>query len=67
MPAFLHASARRLQFSTTFCSCACCGAPVSAHAPPSLITSFCMSWMISAARLRSMLTGSFVAMGLLRS
>ena len=37
-------------FSTTFCSRACCGAPEEAKAPPSIITSFCMSWMMSAQR-----------------
>src|SRR4051812_34700926 len=62
MPAFRHASASRLQFSTAFCSFACAGAPESANAPPSIITSFCMSWMISAARLRSMSTLSFSLM-----
>src|SRR6266550_1964275 len=61
MPAARQACASRLQFSTTFCSFACSGAPVSANAPPSIITSFCMSWMISAARLRSMLRVSFTA------
>jgi hypothetical protein len=56
--ALRQASASRRQFSTTFCSCACCGAPDSAKAPPSPMTSTCMSWMISAARLRSMLIDS---------
>jgi hypothetical protein len=37
-------------FSTTFCSRACCGEPDEAKAPPSIITSFCMSWIISAQR-----------------
>src|ERR1700730_877268 len=50
MPAARHASASCLTFSTTFCSFACCGAPDSANAPPSAITSFWRSWMIRAAR-----------------
>src|SRR6266850_770976 len=50
MPAARHASASCFTFSTTFCSFACCGAPDSANAPPSTITSFWRSWMIRAAR-----------------
>ena len=45
-----HASARRRIFSMTFCSRACCGEPEAANAPPSITTSFCMSWMMSAQR-----------------
>jgi hypothetical protein len=37
-------------FSTTFCSRACCGEPEVAKAPPSMITSFCMSCIISGQR-----------------
>ena len=37
------AAARRRTFSTTFCARACAGAPEAAKAPPSLMTSFCMS------------------------
>ena len=44
------ASARRRMFSTTFCCFACAGEPEEANAPPSMITSFCMSWMIIAQR-----------------
>src|SRR4249920_2461331 len=50
MPLLRHVSASAAMLATTFCSFACSGAPVSAHAPPSIITSFCMSWMISAQR-----------------
>src|SRR5919206_3365235 len=49
-PASRHAAASRRTFSTAFCALACSGAPESANAPPSMITSFCMSWMISAVR-----------------
>src|SRR5437764_12120875 len=48
-PFLRAASASRLAFATTFWSFACCGAPESANAPPSMITSFCRSWMIRAA------------------
>ena len=44
------ASARRRTFSTTFCCLACAGEPDAANAPPSMITSFCRSWMIMAQR-----------------
>src|SRR5436190_902415 len=50
IPAARQASASRCTLSTTFCSFACSGAPESAHAPPSMITSFCMSWTTSTAR-----------------
>ena len=43
-------AARSFTFSTTFWSFACCGEPDSANAPPSMITSFCRSWMIRAQR-----------------
>ena len=46
-------AARSFTFSTTFCSFACCGEPDSANAPPSMITSFCMSWTISTQRAAS--------------
>src|SRR4051812_4916024 len=49
-------------FATTFCSFACSGAPVSAHAPPSPITSFCMSWMSSTARPGSTSTCSAISL-----
>src|SRR4051794_9984183 len=49
-PASRQAAASRRTFSTAFCCFACSGAPESANAPPSMITSFCMSWMISAVR-----------------
>src|SRR5919205_3660850 len=52
-PASRQAAASRRTFSTAFCCLACSGAPESANAPPSMITSFCMSWMISAVRLGS--------------
>src|SRR5918912_4400024 len=53
MPAERAASASRFTFSTTFWLVACAGAPESANAPPSMITSFCRSWMISAERFAS--------------
>ena len=37
-------------FATTPCSRACWGEPLPAKAPPSITTSFCMSWMIRAQR-----------------
>src|SRR5690349_11531522 len=37
----------------TFCSLACSGEPDSAKAPPSMITSFCMSWTIRTVRFGS--------------
>src|SRR6266513_677976 len=55
IPAARHASASRFTFSTTFCSFACSGAPESANAPPSIITSFCRSCTTSAARAGSTL------------
>src|SRR2546421_12813689 len=55
MPFARQASIRRFAFSTTFCSFACAGAPESAKAPFSMITSFCRSWTISAARFGSIL------------
>lgn len=48
MPARRAASASAFTFSTTFCEAACAGAPESAKAPPSAITSFWRSWMMSA-------------------
>src|SRR5687768_8590337 len=65
MPLLRQASASALTFSTTFCSFACSGAPVSAKAPPSIITSFCRSWMISAQRFASSLRASSFIHGLL--
>ena len=56
-----HASASFAAFSTTFCSFACCGDPDSANAPPSMITSFCMSWTISAVRFGSSLKSAIVS------
>src|SRR4051812_15282564 len=47
-PALRKAAARRFTLLTTFCSLACCGAPDSANAPFSMITSFCRSWIRSA-------------------
>src|SRR5215203_5559469 len=58
MPLPRHVSASALMFSTTFCSFACSGAPLSANAPPSITTSFCMSWMISAHRAASRVSAS---------
>src|SRR6476620_7766196 len=53
MPLLRQVAARAFTFSTTFCSFACSGEPVSANAPPSIITSFCRSWMISTQRSAS--------------
>src|SRR5213595_3736858 len=58
-PFDLHASASFRAFATTFCSFACCGEPDSAKAPPSMITSFCRSWTISAQRDGSSFSSSF--------
>src|SRR5690349_21519145 len=59
-PALRKASASARTFSTTFCLRAWAGAPDWANAPPSAITSFCRSWMISAvfraASFRSAMT-----------
>src|SRR3954449_6797641 len=52
-PADRHVAASSATLATTFCALAWSGAPESANAPPSMITSFCMSWMISAVRLVS--------------
>ena len=49
-PALRNAAASLFTFATTFCSFACCGAPESANAPFSMITSFCRSWISSAVR-----------------
>src|SRR5215212_255885 len=49
-PAARHAAARSATLPTTFWAVACAGAPESANAPPSMITSFCRSWMTSAVR-----------------
>src|SRR4051794_13684297 len=59
-PASRQAAASRATFSTTFCALAWSGAPESANAPPSMITSFCMSWMISAVRCGSSARASSV-------
>jgi len=48
-------AARSFTFSTTFWSFACCGEPDSANAPPSMITSFCMSWTMRTQREASRL------------
>ena len=48
-PAFRQAAASPATFSTTFWLLACSGAPESANAPPSIITSFCRSWITRAA------------------
>src|SRR6476620_5481788 len=50
MPLLRAVAASAFTFSPTFCSLACSGEPVSANAPPSIITSFCRSWMISTQR-----------------
>src|SRR5438552_3200970 len=52
-PTERHAAASPFTFSTTFCAIACAGAPESANAPPSMITSFCMSWITRAAAFGS--------------
>src|SRR5262249_39844116 len=52
-PAERHAAARPATLATAFWEIAWSGAPESAKAPPSMITSFCMSWMIRAQRLGS--------------
>src|SRR5215210_484787 len=57
-PALRAASARFLTFSTTFWLVAWAGAPESANAPPSMITSFCRSWMIIAAVVESIRSNS---------
>src|SRR5215217_7048133 len=49
-PAARHADARSATLATTFWAVACAGAPESANAPPSMITSFCRSWITSAVR-----------------
>src|ERR671914_2243776 len=58
MPFARQVSASAFTFSTTFCSFACSGEPVSANAPPSIITSFWRSWMISTHRFGSRLRAS---------
>ena len=55
-----QASAKRITLATTFCSRAWPGAPESAKAPPSTITSFCRSWMIRAHRPASSVNASFI-------
>src|SRR6476646_10661361 len=55
-PASRQAAASPFTFSTTFWLVACAGAPDSANAPPSIITSFCRSWMTRAVVLGSMLS-----------
>src|SRR4051794_3248897 len=49
-PAARQAAARSATLPTTFWAVAWAGAPESAKAPPSMITSFWRSWMISADR-----------------
>src|SRR4051794_33962755 len=49
-PAPRHAAARSATLPTTFWAVAWAGAPESANAPPSMITSFWRSWMIIADR-----------------
>src|SRR3954452_14254118 len=58
MPFARHASAKAATLATTFCAVACPGEPESAKAPPSMITSFCMSWMTRAVRPGSSVTTS---------
>src|SRR5262245_1623523 len=58
IPLLRHVSARAFTFSTTFCSFACSGDPDSANAPPSMITSFCRSWMIRTQRSASSVSAS---------
>ena len=55
-PAARQAAASPFTFSTAFWLVACAGAPESANAPPSMITSFCMSWMTRAVVFGSMLS-----------
>ena len=57
------ASASRRTLSTTRCARACAGAPESAKAPPSMMTSFCRSWMISAQRFGSSCRPSALSCG----
>src|SRR5262245_41962667 len=57
-PLLRHVSASAATFSTTFCSFACSGAPESAKAPPSIITSFCRSWINITQRDASRLSPS---------
>src|SRR4051794_31656401 len=49
-PLARHASASAATLATTPCAVACAGAPESANAPPSMMTSFCRSWITSADR-----------------
>ena len=51
MPSLAAFPASALTFSTTFCPFACSGEPEFAKAPPSMMTSFCRSWMIRTQRL----------------
>ena len=53
-PADRAAPASRETLATTFWLAAWAGAPVSAKAPCSPTTSFCMSWMISAVLIRDL-------------
>ena len=57
-PALAAGGGEAFTFSTTFWLVACAGAPESANAPPSMMTSFCRSWMISAARFGSIASTS---------
>src|SRR3954447_4188322 len=57
-PAARQATARSATLPTTFWAVAWAGAPESANAPPSIITSFWRSWMISADREGSILRPS---------
>src|SRR6188472_411554 len=56
-PAARKASASSATFATTLWEVAWAGAPESAKAPPSMITSFWRSWMSSAARAPSSCRG----------
>ena len=63
-PAFRAAAASPLTFSTTFWLVACAGAPESANAPPSMMTSFCRSWMIMAAAFGSIVSNYVSSQGI---
>src|SRR4051794_6276030 len=57
-PASRHDAARPATFATTLWLVACAGAPESANAPPSMMTSFCRSWITRAALFGSILSTS---------
>src|SRR3954447_436089 len=59
-PAPRQAAASPATFSTTFWDLACAGAPESAKAPPSMMTSFWRSWMMRAVRCASSRSDSSV-------